>query len=638
MPVTPTYPGVYIEEVPSGVRTIGGVATSITAFIDFFKRGPMNRAVQIFNMGDFERVFGGLDTRSEASYAIQQFFLNGGTEAWVIRTGQGTATASVVLQDTPGGNNVLRVTAGQLIKGVSVDNPGEWGNRLRIDIDYVNYNSINPAATLFNFTVSEVIEQKGRLVVLQSEPFRNVTMTEGASNNVINVVNEGSKLVQLSRDSSWTSLDPPAQTGTFGGPISISDLSGNLFQINFRPGDSAEASISGSPTTPQEIRTAVETAIRAADPGNSLLAGATVQLVSDRLRVLAGGRTSKDFDPAAQLTFTNSGTDNTATDLGLFVSAVSNVQQYTLTSGMDGNLPGASDLQGIRDPGKTGIYALEDVDLFNLLCIPRAAELADTEMQAVLSAALAYCTEQRAFLLIDIPARIDTLQEAKDWLEDNATLRSPNAAVYFPRPRIADPLNGYRLKSVGASGTIAGLYTRTDAERGVWKAPAGIEATLRNVQELDYTLTDPENGTLNPLGINCLRKFPVYGNVSWGARTLVGADQMASEWKYIPIRRLALFIEESLYRGTKWVVFEPNDEPLWAKIRLNVGAFMMNLFRQGAFQGTTPNKAFYVKCDGETTIQDDRNRGIVNIEVGFAPLKPAEFVIIRIQQMAGDLV
>src|SRR6185503_14709830 len=144
-----------------------------------------------------------------------------------------------------------------------------------------------------------------------------------------------------------------------------------------------------------------------------------------------------------------------------------------------------------------------------------------------------------------------------------------------------DPLNGFRLRSFGASGTMGGLYARTDSTRGVWKAPAGTEATLTNVQRFDTLLTDSQNGTLNPLGINCLRAFPVYGNVSWGARTLVGADQMASEWKYIPVRRLALFLEESLYRGTQWVVFEPNDEPLWSQIRTNVGAFMHNLFRQG---------------------------------------------------------
>jgi phage tail sheath protein FI len=138
--------------------------------------------------------------------------------------------------------------------------------------------------------------------------------------------------------------------------------------------------------------------------------------------------------------------------------------------------------------------------------------------------------------------------------------------------------------------------------------------------------------------VNCLRSFPVAGNVVWGARTLQGADALASEWKYVPVRRLAYFLEESLYRGTQWVVFEPNDEPLWAQIRLNVGAFMHNLFRQGAFQGQTPQEAYFVKCDKDTTTQNDINLGIVNIVVGFAPLKPAEFVIIQIQQIAGQIV
>jgi phage tail sheath protein FI len=137
--------------------------------------------------------------------------------------------------------------------------------------------------------------------------------------------------------------------------------------------------------------------------------------------------------------------------------------------------------------------------------------------------------------------------------------------------------------------------------------------------------------------VNCIRNFPVYGTVLWGARTRRGADEEADEYKYIPVRRLALYMEESLFRGLKWVVFEPNDEPLWAQIRLNVGAFMHNLYRLGAFQGKTPREAYFVKCDRETTTQNDINQGVVNVLVGFAPLKPAEFVVLKIQQMAGQI-
>lgn len=215
-------------------------------------------------------------------------------------------------------------------------------------------------------------------------------------------------------------------------------------------------------------------------------------------------------------------------------------------------------------------------------------------------------------------------------------VRNMNAAIYFPRLLVSDALNEGRSRNVGASGTMAGVFARTDSTRGVWKAPAGTDAALRGAN-LAVKLTDLENGNLNPIGVNVLRNFPIFGNISWGGRTLDGADQKASEWKYIPVRRTALYIEESLYQGLKWAVFEPNDEPLWSQIRLNVGAFMHNMFRQGAFQGTSPKQAYFVKCDSETTTQNDINLGIVNIVVGFAPLKPAEFVVIKLQQIAGQV-
>ena len=212
-----------------------------------------------------------------------------------------------------------------------------------------------------------------------------------------------------------------------------------------------------------------------------------------------------------------------------------------------------------------------------------------------------------------------------------------NAAIYFPRIKQADSQLGGQVETFVPCGVIAGVMARTDSQRGVWKAPAGLDASLSGVAGLQLDMTDAENGLLNPLGINCLRTFPVHGRVVWGSRTMRGADAAADEYKYVPVRRLALFLEESLYRGTQWVVFEPNDEPLWAQIRLNLGAFMHNLFRQGAFQGTAPRDAYFVKCDKETTTQNDINLGIVNIVVGFAPLKPAEFVIIKLQQMAGQI-
>ncbi len=654
MPVTPTYPGVYVEEIPSGVHTITGVATSIGAFIDYFTRGPLNTAVEVLNMGDFGREFGGLDTLSEASYGIQQFFLNGGSQAWVIRVGHETGgeyTANAVLTDEAN-NNMLDVRAGQLIRGLSVDNPGEWGNNLWIDVDH---NTSDPAdPSLFNLFISEIVAQGGRFTVVTTESFRNLTMQVGASNNAIEIVNEGSSLVQLKLHSGFTvNANAPFQrppitgaAGTIAVPLPVVPVSGSLFDLRVDPGGVAGGAWKTATLTYPGVLDFpglvpfLQSAIRAADPADPRLTGASVQVFGDGTlaapyfyRILLG-KSAPNFNPGDTLEFQNHLADTTAATLGLNAHALS--QFYHLTHGLNPGLPGATEIMGLRAP-KTGLYALEDVDLFNILCIPRAAQLGDTDLGAVYSAAETYCDERRAFLIVDMPPAVVTLQGAKDWLDQHSTLRDANAALYTPHPRIPDPLNNFRLRSVGASGTIAGLYARTDSNRGVWKAPAGVEATLRNVQELDFNMSDPGNGLLNPLGLNCLRTFPVYGEVCWGARTLEGADQLASEWKYIPVRRLALFLEESLFRGTKWVVFEPNDEPLWAQIRLNVGAFMHNLFRQGAFQGQTPRAAYFVKCDKETTTQNDIDLGIVNIVVGFAPLKPAEFVILKIQQIAGQI-
>ena len=183
---------------------------------------------------------------------------------------------------------------------------------------------------------------------------------------------------------------------------------------------------------------------------------------------------------------------------------------------------------------------------------------------------------------------------------------------------------------------MAGVYAATDRASRL-EVPGRDRGAIPRGLELVYVLTDGENGPLNPLGIDALRNFAVFGNVAWGAGTLDGADKQASEWKYIPVRRFALYLKESLYRGTKWVVFEPNDEPLWSQIRFDVGAFMHDLFVKGAFQGHSPRDAYFVKCDAEWTTQNDIDNGIVNIVVGFAPLKPAEFVILKIQQIAGQI-
>jgi phage tail sheath protein FI len=503
MPPTLTYPGVYVEEIPSGVHPITGVATSITAFVGRALRGPVDEAITITAYGDFERVYGGLWIESSLGYAVQDFYRNGGSTAIVVRVHKGAAndTAAIALG---AGNRLVSLVAAA---------PGAWGSKLSATIDKLTKD---PADTsLFNLTVTDTATGK-------IESFRNVSFATGSSRRYDNVLKNESSLVRFS---------------------------GSL------------------PTQAQSTAT--------------VTAAAT------------GGNDGAAVDAAVFTTGANLRTD------------------------------------------KKGLYALEKADLFNLLVIPPYTSTGEIDAQ-VLTDSLAYVLERRAVMIMDPPAAWTTVDNAVTGASNAAFTSSRNAAVYFPRINEPDPLRDGQVGAAAPSGAIAGVIARTDSSRGVWKAPAGLEATLGGVDSLAVPLTDLEIGRLNPLGVNCLRASPGAGHTVWGARTRSGSDRLASEWKYLPVRRTALFLEESLYRGTQWVVFEPNDAPLWAQIRLNVGAFMNGLFRQGAFAGTTPKEAYFVKCDAETTTQDDVNLGIVNIVVGFAPLKPAEFVVIQLQQMAGQ--
>jgi phage tail sheath protein FI len=294
---------------------------------------------------------------------------------------------------------------------------------------------------------------------------------------------------------------------------------------------------------------------------------------------------------------------------------------------------------GDADAG-TGLHALERADSFNLVCIPPDTQGGDTSA-AVYRAALTVCVTRRALLIVDAPAAWANVSDVT--ANGNAALAeldfdgesARNAALYFPRIVQSDPARPRESGTFVACGAIAGIMARTDSQRGVWKAPAGVDAVLADVQGLAANLDDADADTLNRLGINCLRNVPPAGFVVWGARTLRGADGMVDDYKYVPVRRLAMYIEESLERGLQWAAFEANDDSLWAQIRLSAGTFLHGLFLQGAFQGRLPQEGYFVKCDGGTTTQGDIDRGIVNIVVGFAPLKPAEFVILRLQQVVG---
>ncbi|PWV61207.1 phage tail sheath family protein [Plasticicumulans acidivorans] len=797
-----SYPGVYIQEKSSGVRTITGVATSIAAFFGRATTGPLRSAVRCLGYPDFVRTFGAPHPQSELAWAVRQFFDNGGTDCYVVRLANAAARRAEVTLGNDAGTPVLRARA--KVEGL-------WGNGLRLEVDYA---TPNPGET-FNLRV--LLETGG--TVTASETHVNLSMDPAAARFAPSFVSQGSTLIDIELDAG---LDLNAGLMAAGYSEARRPLGGNdaavqtVFDDLINPAagtrrHSFELSVDGSawalvnlstlaavPATAAAIATELQTRINAAVgalvPARQVAVAITQDAAADNqffLRITAntaGGDNAavrvrraasndlaaslllgadnggveiarrsefrpvpsgsllrfedgagglarlNDFTGLAQDAITqitigaepplalNLQTTAAPTDLWYLdarpgdspsghldgvreklqriASAISaapgsryraelqgsyqlailakdgtlnetpaaiafsgagaatlnaalqlNTRQYALgtagtstfaSGGQDGNDGGMPDFADyVGDPvQKTGFFALDTVDIFNLMILPADLEMPDATRQQLWGPASIYCAARRAFLLIDPPANwVDAaglpaiVQNSSQVNDLRATVVKDHAAVFFPRLRFNDRGT---IRSAGPTGAIAGLIARTDASRGVWKAPAGTEADLRGIAGLEVKLTDLENGVLNKLGANCLRVFPS-GFVNWGARTLDGSDDLGSEWKYIPIRRLALFIEESLFRGTQWVVFEPNDEPLWAKIRLNVGVFMNGLFRQGAFQGSTPDQAYFVKCDAETTTQADRNLGIVNIEVGFAPLKPAEFVVITIQQIAGDL-
>ncbi len=512
-------PGVYVRELPSGNRAIAGVATSNTAFIGTFGRGPVNEARRVTSFGEFERIFGGLHDSSETSYSIRSYFQNGGSVAFIVRViAGGPTTSSATVNDLN-------------LQATSV---GAWGDRLRVGIAH------SGGGTSFTLLVREY--DAALTNVVREEAFIDVSITAGDARFVDDVLEENSELIE----------------GTLGAAALP-----------------APTVINGTGATNLD----------------ALLEGAAADFTS-----LTGG-----------------GDGTMEGDAGWAAAA-------------------SAAIRGSQADGE-GIYALNAIvpQVFNLMCLPGAANFSNNATSAAIyQEATTFCRNNFAFLIVDSPPDVDR-NNMQAWLTALGAAAGPNGALYYPRISGPDALNPLTPRTIGASGMVAGLIARTDGARGVWKAPAGTEARVSGGNPVDM-MTDRQQGPLNTSGVNVIRTFPVYNSVIWGARTLDGADARASEWRYVNVRRLALYIENSLQRGLQWVVFEPNDEPLWANVRMTVGGFMNQLHRQGAFQGASARDAYLVKCDSETTTQADINLGILNVYVGFAPVRPAEFVVIRIQQ------
>ncbi len=513
-----TYPGVYIVELPSGTHTITGVATSIAAFIGWSNQGPVGEAVMVESFAEYQSTFGGMIPGNYLGYAVYQFFLNGGSQAYIIRL-FGTDA----------------VTANNTIEGLQLyaNNPGAWANNINVVI-----SNLNTTNNTFNLQVLLVSGSQTRTL----ESYTNLSISPTDPNFAVTVIDN---------DSSYISFAPQ--------------------------GGSAPATIT-MPT--------------AATPAGGVS--------------LSAGTAGADGTPLIP--------DTAAFELQLSTAT-------STTSPL------------------TGYELLSNVSIFNLLCVPGETDA------GLVGAMQTFCVTNRAFLIVDSDQHAvaetgaNALSKKGPSDSTGASLvnaSATNSAFYFPWVLAPDPQIGFRPALFPPCGFVAGIYAATDASRGVWKAPAGINASLTGALGLQYNLTDLQNGDLNILGVDCLRQFPNYGTVVWGARTIVGSDAAGSQWEYIPIRRLALYLESSLYQGTQWAVFEPNAEPLWGQVRLSIGSFMQGLFLKGAFAGSSPQQAYFVKCDAENNPGSSIAQGILNITVGFAPLYPAEFVVIQIQQMMNQ--
>jgi phage tail sheath protein FI len=506
----------FVEERPSAARSIEAAGTSTTIFVGETERGP-TLPTKIRGRLDYERLFGGYfrfdaanPVRLAMRYAMDAYFGNGGSTAYVLRA----------LDPTPG----AATHAARTDHGIKIDaaSPGAWGNRLSV------------------------------LVIQLTDPerFRFVVMYQPPELSTPRIVETWDKLSKEPNDENY-----------------VVDVLSRSQYIRWPAGVAA--------TKPTSF-----------DPVLANASDATI------LGAYATGRMSAGLGGDAPF------------NTGQFATLLSALDEITDAAIL--SIPESQDsFIDAYGFGHAYVQGRRQQDLFFIGDLQRRHTL--TDINSAVTAVLG---------------------------EYGGLAKSDFTAVYWPWVQVTDPVGAGKdpTRWVSPSAFAAGLYARTDARRGVWKSPAGVDATLLGIRRLEWNVLDGHQDDLNPPGVNALRMQPSAGPVIWGART----TKPSSEWRYIAVRRTAMFLRKSIYNGIQWAVFEPNDEPLWASLRLTIGSFMDQLFRQGAFAGKTSRDAYYVKCDAETTTEADRIAGVVNIYVGFAPLRPAEFVVVKLSQIVNQ--
>jgi uncharacterized protein len=759
MPET-LHPGVYVLEIPSGVRPIEGVGTSTAAFVGVTEKGPLPgtvlpngkaaRPLLVTSFTDYVRQFGGFRVDSFLTYAVQAFFNNGGSRLYIVRAGsvktpmkrsvvgldsKAVATQSIQLNASqPGGwSNLLSVSVVDATGGVTTNfdlvisartrtgttvverisdlpfatakaainagskfvrapapataytnrpdntpglahvtpgtigtgtwtpattttttpngivinalHPGVWANGL-IAVQILPATSGDPNQLDLEVTFNGVVVERFRNLVAKSAVATD-PIPPNYARQVINDLVSGSRYVTLPNDLTVRPTNMAASQALTGGANPAEGTASAWGPASILMISAANEGVWGN---------ALSVTIADTPEGDSqrfLLAvnyGATQVEAFDNLQVTTA--TAATFPERYAPTIVNAGSEYIAIRINDRITERPPNGTVALGAGSDGAAPDASDYVGLpalnSDVTGTGLHALDKITDANQIAIPGQGD------PLVVNAGMAYCKNFRTlkdcFFIGDMgtiatvdDARRDgtqptvrTVADARDFATtgfggialDKAA--GDYGAIYYPWVWSADPIGSGRNPRIllPPSGFMAGLYARIDNSRGVFKAPAGTEAGIAGALAPATTVSDAEQDVLNPIKVNVIRTVPGSGLVSWGTRT-IGSDP---EWRYIPVRRMAIFIRTSIYNGIQWAVFEPNDEPLWASLRLNIRSFMLTQFRAGAFQGRTPDDAFFVRCGSDTTTQIDIDNGVVNILVGFAPLKPAEFVILRLQQ------
>jgi phage tail sheath protein FI len=628
MPVQTTYPGVYIVEQISSSHVIAGVSTSVTAFVGAARKGPPDTPTAIESYADFVRQFGDpVDTGDHPmGYTVAHFFANGGSQAIIVRALASNAVAAKLA--LPAANGITTTLTARS-RGVWANGVGTGASRGGVFVEVVPA-AANPSDR-FTLVIRDFAPGTGAATLVSQETWPELSMSPD-NPRFVGTVLAGSALV--SADVSGT--ETAATAGKSEGSVDLSGGIAGLAERTLRISVDQEAPVDhvlfagGSPADTHNTDDLV-TAINAAGSGFPVVASkASGKLVL----------TSKTTGPNSAVVVGLSGTGDASNMLGLGVAAGGKETSGSaadrpavaapkpLASGSDGADVGADSI--VSPAADQGMNALDVLNFprFNLLCLPGVTTANVDEV----TTALAYCADQNAFLLVDPDPSVT---------KANAVARAglfaaegTHGALYWPRIVTPDSSSS----GLPPCGAVAGVMARTDGARGIWKAPAGLTAGVAGAIGVAYPTSDPVSGSLNPFGINVLRSFPGAGLVVWGARTLAGSDLRGDPFKYVPIRRLTDYIEASLYLGTQFAVFEPNDPVLWGQLRLAVTGFMRGLFRQGAFQQSearAESDSFFVICDSTVNPQTEIDSGRVNVVVGFAPLKPAEFVVVTITHIVN---